>query len=121
MYYLNSHNHKKKKTFFSCNYGIILSECLENFIQIISTDNSNKFINIIPNSNIRILFIRFCETNVKRIFFFFNGKEASEVSQCKVANYDLIHTVLFLFALIFFKDPQQYNHPPIYGDHVSTV
>ena len=26
-----------------------------------------------------------------------------------------------LFALIFFKDPQQYNHPPIYGDHVSSV
>ena len=31
------------------------------------------------------------------------------------ANYDLILTVLLLFALIYFKDPQQYNHPPICG------
>ena len=37
------------------------------------------------------------------------------------ANYDLILTVLLLFALIFFKDPQQYNHPPIYGGHVPSV
>ena len=44
LYYLNSHN-CKKKTFFSCNYGIILSVCLESFIQVISIDNSNKFIN----------------------------------------------------------------------------
>ena len=53
LYYLNSHNHKKK-TFFSCNYRIIviscnyrISVCLEISIQIISIDNSNKFINII--------------------------------------------------------------------------
>ena len=53
---------------------------------------------------------------MKRIFFFFNGKEAYGVNQ-----YDLILTVLLLFPLIFFKDTQQYNHPPIYGDHVSSV
>ena len=43
------------------------------------------------------------------------------VNQCKIANYDLILTVLLLFALIFLKDPQQYNHPPIYADHVLSV
>ena len=43
------------------------------------------------------------------------------VNQCKIANYDLILTVLLLFALIFFEDPQQYNQPPIYGDHVLSV
>ena len=37
------------------------------------------------------------------------------------ANYDLILTVLLLYALIYFKDPQQYNHPPIYGGHVPSV
>ena len=41
--------------------------------------------------------------------------EAYGVNQCKIANYDLILTVLLPFALMFFKDPQQYNHPPIYG------
>ena len=45
LYYLNSHNHKKR-TFFSCNYLLFLSVCLESFIQVISIDNSNKFINI---------------------------------------------------------------------------
>ena len=39
----------------------------------------------------------------------------------QIANYDLILTVSLLFALIFFKDPQQYNHPPIYRDHVPSV
>ena len=58
---------------------------------------------------------------MKRIFFFFNEKEAYGVSQCKLANYDLILTVLLLFALIFFKDPQQYNHPPLSGGHVLSV
>ena len=48
---------------------------------------------------------------MKRIFFFFSGKEAYGVNQCKIANYDLILTVLLLFALIFVKDPQKYNHP----------
>ena len=52
------------------------------------------------------------------------------MNHCKIANYDLIVTVLFLFALIFFKDlfaliffkdPQQYNHPPIYWGHVLSV
>ena len=37
------------------------------------------------------------------------------MNECKIANYDLILTVLLLFALIFFKDPQQYNHPHMYG------
>ena len=55
------------------------------------------------------------------MFFFFNGKKAYGVNQCKTAHYDLILTVLLLFALIFFKDPQQYNHPPIYGGHVPSV
>ena len=54
---------------------------------------------------------------MKRIFFFLSGKEVCEMNQCKIANYDLILTVLLLFALIFFKHPQQYNHPPIYGGH----
>ena len=58
---------------------------------------------------------------MKRIFFFFSGKEVYGVNQCKIANYDLILTVLLLFALIFLKDPQQYNHPPIYADHVLSV
>ena len=39
----------------------------------------------------------------------------------QIANYDLILTVSLLFALIFFKDPQQYNHPPIHGGHVPSV
>ena len=43
------------------------------------------------------------------------------MNQRKIANYDLILTVLLLFALIFFKDPQQHNHPPIYGSHVPSV
>ena len=58
---------------------------------------------------------------MKRIFFFFNGKEAYGVNQGKIVNYDPILTVLLLFALIFFKDPQQFNHPPIYGGHVLFV
>ena len=58
---------------------------------------------------------------MKRIFFFFTGKEAYEVNQCKIANNDLILTVLLLFALIFFEDPQQYNHPPIYEGHAPSV
>ena len=58
---------------------------------------------------------------MKRIFFVFNRKEAYGMNQCKITTYDLIPTVLLLFALIFFKDPQQYNHPPIYGDHVPSV
>ena len=37
------------------------------------------------------------------------------MNQWKIANYDLILTVLLLFDLIFFKDPQQYNHPLVYG------
>ena len=48
-------------------------------------------------------------------------KKRNGVSQCKTANYDLILKVLVPFALIFFKDPQQYNHPPIYGGHVPSV
>ena len=52
---------------------------------------------------------------MKQIFFFFNGKKTHGVNECKIANYDLILTVLLLFALIFFKDPLQYNHPLIYG------
>ena len=43
------------------------------------------------------------------------------MNQCKKANCDLILTVLLLFALIFFKDSQQYNHPPIYVRHVPSV
>ena len=43
------------------------------------------------------------------------------VNQCKIANYDLILTVLLRFALILFKDPQQYNHLPIYGGHIPFV
>ena len=48
-------------------------------------------------------------------------KKRNGVNQCKIANYDLILTVLLLVALIFFKDPQQYNHPRIYGGHVLSV
>ena len=48
-------------------------------------------------------------------------KKRNGVNQCKIASYDLILTVLLLSALIFFKDPQQYNHPPIYGVHVPSV
>ena len=48
-------------------------------------------------------------------------KKRNGVNQCQIANYDLILTVLLLFALIFFKDPQQYDHPPIYGGHVPSV
>ena len=55
---------------------------------------------------------------MKRIFFFFNGKEAYGVNQGKIVNYDPILTVLLLFALIFFKGPQQYNHHARYGGHV---
>ena len=43
------------------------------------------------------------------------------VNPCKIANYDLILTILVLFALIFFKDPQHCNHPPIYEGHVPSV
>ena len=43
------------------------------------------------------------------------------LNQCKIANYDLILTVVLLFALIFFEGPQQYNHPPIYGGYVLSV
>ena len=40
----------------------------------------------------------------------------------QIANYDLIlKDLTLLIALIFFKDPQKYNHPPIYGDHVPSV
>ena len=40
----------------------------------------------------------------------------------QIANYDLIlKDLTLLFALIFFKDPQKYNHPPIYGGHVPSV
>ena len=58
---------------------------------------------------------------MKRIFFFFNGKEEYWVNQCKITNYDLTLTVLLLFALIFFKGHQEYNHPPIYGGYVLSV
>ena len=58
---------------------------------------------------------------MKRIFFFLNGKEAYGMNQCKIANYDLILTALLLFALTSFKDPQQYNHPPIWGSCASRV
>ena len=58
---------------------------------------------------------------MKRIFFFFNEKEAYGVNQGKIVNYDPILTVLLLFALIFFKGPQQYNHRLIYGHHVLSV
>ena len=57
---------------------------------------------------------------MKRIFFF-NGKEAYGMNQYKIAKYDLILTVLILFAQIFFKEPQQYKPPPIYGGHVPSV
>ena len=95
LYYLNSHN-QKKKAFFSCNYGIILSVCLESFIQIIWIDNSNKFINIMPLSKtFQIKHSNSCfQTHVKRIFFFFNRKEANGMNQCKIAHSDLILTVL---------------------------
>ena len=43
------------------------------------------------------------------------------MSQCKIANYDLILTVLLLFAFVFFKDPQQYNHSLIYEGRVLSV
>ena len=40
----------------------------------------------------------------------------------QIANYDLIlKDLTLLFALIFFKDPQKCNHPPIYGGHVRSV
>ena len=58
---------------------------------------------------------------MKQIFFFLNGKEVDGVNQYKIAIYDLILTVLLLFALIFFKGPQQYNHHPIYGAHVPSM
>ena len=58
---------------------------------------------------------------MKRIFFFFSGKEAYGVNQCKIAYYDLILTVLLLFALIFFKGPQQCIYPPLYGGCVLSV
>ena len=58
---------------------------------------------------------------MKQIFFFFNVKQAYGVNQCEIANYDLILTGLLLFPLIYFKDPQQYNHPPIYAGHVLSV
>ena len=58
---------------------------------------------------------------MKLIFFFFNGKKAKGMSQCKIASYDLILTVLLLFAFIFFKDPQQYNHSLIYEGRVLSV
>ena len=48
-------------------------------------------------------------------------KKCNGVNQCKTANYDLILTVLLFFALIFFKDPQQYNHPPIYAGYMPSV
>ena len=48
-------------------------------------------------------------------------KKRNGVYQCKIANYDIILTVLLLFALIFFKDSQQYNHPPIYGGLVPSM
>ena len=58
---------------------------------------------------------------MKRIFFF-NGKEVCGVNQRKLANYDLIlKNLILIFAFIFFKDPQQCNHPPIYGGHVPSV
>ena len=39
----------------------------------------------------------------------------------QIAKYVLILTVLLLSALIFFKDPQQFNHPPMYGGHALSV
>ena len=42
------------------------------------------------------------------------AKNHNGVNQCKIADHDLILTVLLHFVLIFFQDPQQYNHPPIY-------
>ena len=53
--------------------------------------------------------------------FFFSGKEVYGVNQCKIANYDLILTVLLLFAFILSKDPQQYNRPLIYEGPVFSV
>ena len=58
---------------------------------------------------------------MKQIFFFLNGKEVDGVDQCKIAIYDLILTVLLLFALIFFKGPPQYIHHAIYGGHVPSL
>ena len=42
------------------------------------------------------------------------------MNQCKITPYDLIPTVLLLFALIFLKDLRQYNHPPINGTQVHS-
>ena len=36
-------------------------------------------------------------------------------------NYDLILTVLLLFTLLSFKEPQQYNRSSIYGGHVLSI
>ena len=58
---------------------------------------------------------------MKPIFFFVNGREAYGMNQCKIANYDLILTVLLLFAFILSKDPQQYNRPLIYEGPVFSV
>ena len=71
----------------------------------------------IPNKTFEFLFL----AHVKLIFFYLNGKEAYGRNQCKIANKDLILTVLLLFDLIFFKDPQQYNHPVIYEGHLPSV
>ena len=49
-------------------------------------------------------------------------KKCVGVNQRKIANYDLIlKNLILIFAFIFFKDPQQCNHPPIYGGHVPSV
>ena len=58
---------------------------------------------------------------MRPIFFFVSGKEAYGMNQCEIANYDLILTVLLLFAFILFKDPQQYNHPLTYEGPVFSV
>ena len=54
-------------------------------------------------------------------FSFSMEKKLNGVNQWKKANYDLIPTVLFLFALIFFKDPQQYNDLPLYVGYMASV
>ena len=64
----------------------------------------------------------FAKNSLRLKAFHYFRKKANGIilSQCKIANYDLILTVLLLFALIFFKGPQQCNRPPIYGGYVPS-
>ena len=85
-------------------YAWTIIQCLSKTFQIKHSSSVYRYLN--PH-----------ETNI----LLFTGKEAYEVNQCKIANNDHILTVLLLFTLIFFKDPQKYNHPPIYGGHEPSV